>query len=611
MADQSYNFVPSHLAVQAMRDNGYKNAAYALAELMDNAIQAGATQVELLCGERKQQVKQQKRSRIEQVAVLDNGCGMNADILRLALQFGNGTYLEEEKHTGIGRFGMGLPSSSISQCQRVDVWSWQHGMENALYTYLDLEEIKSQKLTEVPEPQYKPIPSIWEKVGNSFGQSGTLVVWSQIDRCLWKTGKAIIENSELLIGRMYRKFLHNNQVSIRMLSFDLDNPRNIILEKEALPNDPMYLMANTSCPKPFSNEAMFQLWEDQEGQHEITFTIEFQDKKHEVIVRFSYSRPEAREAPPGKDAGDLPHGKHAAKNVGISILRAGRELELDQSLVQKYQPRERWWGVEIEFPPSLDDLFGVTNNKQSARNLTDTMATDIESLLEGGKTIAQLKDELKENEDPRAPFIEITKKIQKVLGGLRSFINNQRKGSRSKNNRHGEYKIEQNASAITNERKDNGYYGKSDKDESLPKEQRQSVLEDTFTNEYNMTTNQAKELAVKTVNDNIKYVFQKTDLDTPAFFSVKSKAGSIIVTLNTNHPVYSKLVEVLEDDNLDETDIEKLRSRLTNAHQGLELLLLAWARHEDEQPEGKRQEQARDTRVDWGRMARLFLENQE
>jgi hypothetical protein len=25
-----------------MRDNGYKNAAYALAELMDNAIQAGA-----------------------------------------------------------------------------------------------------------------------------------------------------------------------------------------------------------------------------------------------------------------------------------------------------------------------------------------------------------------------------------------------------------------------------------------------------------------------------------------------------------------------------------------------------------------------------------------
>ncbi|MEA5516698.1 ATP-binding protein [Nodularia sp. UHCC 0506] len=97
MNSNDHNIVPAHLAVQAMRDNGYKNAAYAIAELMDNAIQAGASQVELLCGERKQQVEGRKRSRIEQIAVLDNGKGMDADVLRLALQFGNGTYLDEKK----------------------------------------------------------------------------------------------------------------------------------------------------------------------------------------------------------------------------------------------------------------------------------------------------------------------------------------------------------------------------------------------------------------------------------------------------------------------------------------------------------------------------------
>jgi DNA mismatch repair ATPase MutL len=140
-----------------MRDNGYKNTAYAIAELMDNAIQAGASEVELLCGERKQQVNQRKLSRIEQIAVLDNGRGMDADVLRLALQFGNGSYLDEDKHTGIGRFGMGLPSSSISQCQRVDVWSWQNGIENALHSYLDLDEIKSRRMTEVPEPAAKQL----------------------------------------------------------------------------------------------------------------------------------------------------------------------------------------------------------------------------------------------------------------------------------------------------------------------------------------------------------------------------------------------------------------------------------------------------------------------
>ena len=88
-------------------------------------------------------------------------------------------------------------------------------------------------------------------------------------------------------------------------------------------------------------------------------------------VRFSYAKEEARQASKNKDAGKLPHGKHAANNIGVSVMRAGRELDLDRSLVIKYDPRERWWGIEVEFPPSLDDLFGVTNNKQSARNFAE------------------------------------------------------------------------------------------------------------------------------------------------------------------------------------------------------------------------------------------------
>lgn len=131
---KKHDIIPAHLGVQAMRDNGYKNAAYALAELIDNSIQAGATEVELLCAEKETQLEQRCRSRIHQIAVLDNGIGMDSTVLRMALQFGNGTYLAEDKHTGMGRFGMGLPCSSISQCQRVEVWTWQSGVENAIYT---------------------------------------------------------------------------------------------------------------------------------------------------------------------------------------------------------------------------------------------------------------------------------------------------------------------------------------------------------------------------------------------------------------------------------------------------------------------------------------------
>src|SRR5205814_9238706 len=102
LTDETYDIVPTALAVMAMRDNGYKNAAYAIAELMDNSIQAGATVVELLCGDQVEPVKERSRSRINQIAVLDNGCGMNADVLKMALQFGNGTHLTPATQDGMG-----------------------------------------------------------------------------------------------------------------------------------------------------------------------------------------------------------------------------------------------------------------------------------------------------------------------------------------------------------------------------------------------------------------------------------------------------------------------------------------------------------------------------
>ncbi len=88
---------------------------------------------------------------------------------------------------------------------------------------------------------------------------------------------------------------------------------------------------------------------------------------------------------------------------------------------------------------------------------------------------------------------------------------------------------------------------------------------------------------------------------------LKQRGGSIVITLNTNHPAYSRLVEILEKDPQGES-IEVLKRRLNNASDGLKLLLSAWARYEDEQT---RRERAEDTRYDWGRIARQFLESED
>ena len=92
---------------------------------------------------------------------------MDATTLEMALQYGNGRFRDDPD--GIGRFGMGLPTSSLSQAKRVDVWSWQDGPDNALHSYLDLDEIKSGDLSKVPSPEPQPLPELWKhrRIGRS------------------------------------------------------------------------------------------------------------------------------------------------------------------------------------------------------------------------------------------------------------------------------------------------------------------------------------------------------------------------------------------------------------------------------------------------------------
>ena len=40
-----------------------------------------------------------------------------------------------------------------------------------------------------------------------FDDSGTLVVWSDLDRVEWKQASTTFKHTELLIGRIYRRFL--------------------------------------------------------------------------------------------------------------------------------------------------------------------------------------------------------------------------------------------------------------------------------------------------------------------------------------------------------------------------------------------------------------------
>lgn len=628
--NDTYDIVPTHLAVQAMRDNGYKNAAYAIAELMDNAIQAGATQVELLCAEKDGLAAAKTRRRVEQIAVLDNGEGMTADVLRMALQFGNGMRLNPAAQNGMGKFGMGLPSSSISQCTRVDVWTWQDGVEGAIHTCLDLFDIRERKITSVPIPEAKPIPDVWLRLGEKWGSSGTLVVWSNLDRCRWSRASSLFNNTEEVIGRMYRTFLNSGRVRIRFAAGNIDESlAPVTLSDYALPNDPGYLMDVTSCPTPFDRNAMFEPWG--EHGHEKTLQISFNNRKHPVHLRFSIAKHEARSIP---QAGATAYGKHAKSNVGVSLVRAGRELDLDQSFVTQYNPVERWWGVEVDFPPGLDEVFGVTNNKQSARHFSNMARLNLDELLQQeGVSLHALRDEMSENDDPRMHLVDIARDISNELSKMRAHLALQTKGTGTSRaptggaesettaekteRRRGEVKAETVATEQTARRKEEGATGDSDKGESQPAEVRQQQIEAALT-EAGATPREAAYQPRLAVDTGIKYVFGHADIDTHGFFSVRSAGGAVIITLNTTHPAYPSLIEVLEELEVpnDGSDSDgpaslTLEDRLLRARDGLKLLLMAWARYEDEQLAGPRKQAAKDARNDWGRVARSFLALEE
>lgn len=595
---ESFDLVPTHLAVRAMRDNGYRNTAYAIAELIDNSIQAGATQIELLCQESEELVQTRVSRRIRQVAVLDNGAGMNETVLRMALQFGNGTHLDSRE--GIGRFGMGLPTASISQCRLVEVWSWRDGPDSALYSHIDLREIEKRTMTEVPAPVPREIPSQWREVATALGPTGTLVVWSHLDRCMWRTAKTIIRNSEFVIARMYRKFLSDGRISIRMAAFTEFDTGKFSIDDYAVANDPGYLLVPSSTPPPYDTEPMFQHDGD---RWEIPVEIQFNGGVHTVFVRFSYAKETARNVP---NAGSTQYGKHAARNLGVSLVRADRELDMDESLVNSYDPTERWWGVEVDFPPALDELFGVTNNKQSARNFSE-VAANLKSLLGTDRgTVTEYQDELAEDEDPTGPLLDIISLIDRRLGVIRKFLKVQTKGARKGRHRYDPNAAEAMATTATRERQQEGHRGVSDVDESLPEEERKAELSKELM-ETGLTRRQADDLAAKTIEPGIKYAFAEADLEGRSFFTVRPVAGEILIKININHPAYKNLVEVLETDVDEELSTEELRERLLRANRGLKLLLMAWARYEDEQPTEGRREEIQDIRTDWGRVAARFL----
>jgi hypothetical protein len=186
----------------SLRDIGYDFVS-AIADLIDNSIAAGATDVA---------VEIEFAGPNSTIYIADNGCGLNARGMTEALRFGSRrTYGSGD----LGRYGLGLKTASLSQARCVTIVSKSADRKRPLWRSLDLDLIAefddwvlAEKLRD------HAVARSEEMLGTG---TGTVVVWQNLDRVLPASGaqggwakrrfEVLVEKTKRHLAMVFHRFL--------------------------------------------------------------------------------------------------------------------------------------------------------------------------------------------------------------------------------------------------------------------------------------------------------------------------------------------------------------------------------------------------------------------
>jgi hypothetical protein len=582
---ENYEIISPQWSTDSLKKVGFKSTHYALGELIDNSIQSALEDKSSKSCE-VQVIGIDKQGTLSNLIVVDDAGGMTPEILRLSLGVGRGRALEDTKKNRIGegktsKYGLGLKQASLSQCQRFEVYTWQN---NKTYmSYLDLEEMRTGRLRIVPEPILKDIPEEFEQtIKVKRSKSGTCIIWYNMhDDITWKTSAGLFRNAELELGRIYRYLIQKGSVKITLSSFEEISKGNYRekLNVKVRKNDPLFLMKDCIVK---------DLWDSEEQFDEVD-EDEFAAKNGSVIkIKYSVSNKKFREAARGSNN---KLNALCGKNSGVSVLRNGRELELNKTFLTG-DPRERFIGIEVQFDATLDELMNVDGKKQSANNF---YKRDLQELTED-YNLKEIEFWNKLSElvnDKEGLLINISNAIEKKINVLRSQIRVYGEGTK-KNPGRADSPEAVGTTALNN----TGKKTKSDDDfkNVSEKEKIQIIKEQLEKGEEDNTDEGAEEIVKK------KLRFHFTDVDLPAqmLFDIQQKAGIYNIQLNKNHPAFNNFFKLIAEQDLLNDSEEH------SAEKGLKLLLESWARLEDEASENLKEE-LQNIRLEWGKLARLFF----
>jgi len=348
--------VSAGLAIESFRNMGFQTDS-AICEIIDNSVEANAKEIQIIISFKEKELMQKFR-RIEKFVFIDNGHGMDKDILFDCLVLGEGT--NRTRTRSIGKFGVGATFAGISQGRCISIYS-KTKSGKWLYTQLDLDLL--EKGVGISDPIEKPPPDYYVK---KLDNEGTIVIWEKIDV---ETTEKDLENIKHNIGRIYRKFLTAKKLEDGKI---IDNdPILLTLNGENIsPYDPMYLTFN---PKA-DDQKLATLGQSNE------YDLKSGNLKAKMRITFSYL-PESwwddsnKMYKPGWDPVNVNERKISPANSGVSIVREGREMIFGEIPFLKllkqnnpdggshFEPQDRFTGIEISFNRDADKFFGIEANK--------------------------------------------------------------------------------------------------------------------------------------------------------------------------------------------------------------------------------------------------------
>ena len=368
--------------VRGIRDLGYRSNGDAIAELIDNSLQAFADRVDVVFGYEDGGSAKKPIS----LAVIDNGHGMEPAMIRMAMMWG-GTHRENDR-SGLGRYGYGLPCASVSLGRRFSVYSQLADGDLHCVT-LDVDDLTAGAYTDasgdIIVPPARPArlpPFLRDALGRAHPngwRSGTIVHIEKLDRLEWSTTQGLRDNLCRQFGVTYHKLRGEAALFVD--------------ENFVEPIDPLFLTPG------------FKLFDiDADRAHALhPIRVEVRDRQDgtyrgAMTLRYAWLPPSFGSVDKDRDAAGL--NANARFSIlkdyhGIIFSRNGRLIDVQtRTPWTSFINNDRYIKVEVEFSATLDEMLGVTTSKQQV-----TISTQIWDLLrEAGlpKAIEQLRNKVRD-----------------------------------------------------------------------------------------------------------------------------------------------------------------------------------------------------------------------